>query len=308
MITIYHNNARSKDLKILEKPKEGVWVHVEDPTDDEISKLTEMFKLDDSLLQDALDPYESPRIEIEDSIIYVFTRYCETTNSQLSTIPMLFIYGGSFLITLTTEQFKQLPNFTDQKIEFLTTQKTKLLLSFLSEINMTYRRQLNRLSRTILGVRSQLNKASINNQDFVEMIDIEEDLNEILSSLIPQNVVMRSIMSGKFMKLYEEDKDLVEDISLGIIETIELTQSRLKNIRNIRDAYSTIMANNLNRVIKLMTTITIMISIPTVVSSLYGMNVALPEANEPWIFWAIVGFVTTMLVTILVLFKRAKWL
>ncbi len=307
MVAIYYNNARSRELKQIDEPRDGCWVHVEGADQSEIAELAAKLELDESLLSDALDPYESPRIEREDGVVYVYTRFCDTSPSSINTVPMLLVYGSSFLLTLTPEQFPNLRNFTEQRIEFLTTQKTKLLLMLLLEFNTSYRRQLNRLSRTILRVRSQLNKASINNKDFVDMIDIEEDLNEILAALVPQNVVMRSLLSGKFIKLFEEDKDLVEDISLGISETVELTNSRLKNIRGIREAYSTSTANNLNRVFKLMTSITILMGIFTLITGIYSMNIKLPAAQNPQAFWIILGAITILVGWAAWLFKRNKW-
>jgi magnesium transporter len=112
-------------------------------------------------------------------------------------------------------------------------------------------------------------------------------LNEYLTSLQSQAVVFRNLLSGKFLPLYEDDEDLIEDLSLGTTELIDLIKSRLKTISNIRDAYSTIMANNLNRIFKHLTSIGIFMVIPTVTASLYGMNLALPVATHPNAFWYI---------------------
>ncbi len=307
MVRIYYNNARARTLQLLDKEREGSFIWVETPTEHELEHLAERFNLELDLLRDAIDPNESPRVEREGGKTYIFTRYCLVNNGKIATAPFLIIYAEKWLIAITNQPFGGISLFTDQKIEFLTTQKAKLLLQLLTQVNLTYTRQINIVSKQIWRIRSQLSKQQISNRHFIEFIDIEETLNDFVSSLVPMNGMFRALLSSTSIRFYEDDRDLIEDLTLGTNELIELAKSRLKTITNIREAYSTIMANNLNRVIKLMTALTILITIPNIVTGAFGMNVAVPIAHWPWAFWSIMGLMAAFIGLVAWLFKRNHW-
>lgn len=307
MVQIYYRHIRSERLKTLSSAKIGSWVNALAPTESELRELAETYGLDHGLLLDGIDLHESPRIESDDGSTYIFTRFCYSENDRIATSPLLIVYGRQHIITVSPKAFAGLSHLTGGKIPLVTTQKTKLLLRILDEVRFSYERHLNTLSKTIFQIRSQLKKEAISNQDFVTFIDIEETLGDFLSGLVPTASLMRNLLSGRYFKLYEEDEDLIEDLSLGTSELIDLTKSRLATIVNIREAYSTIMANNLNRIFKLLTSITILMTIPTIITSVYSMNVATPFMHSPIAFWIITAFILVLVAVAAWLFKRNKW-
>jgi magnesium transporter len=307
MIQIYYRHIRSERLKTLETAKLGSWINVVNPSNDELKNLAETYQLDEGLLKDGTDLNESPRVEIEDGETYIYTRFCFASDGRIQTAPILIVYSKLHLITVSTRKFDRLANLTDGRVPFFTTQKTKLLLQILSEVRTSYTSQLNTISKTIYQIRGGLRKERIENKDIIGFIDIEETLNDFLSSLVPTGSIFRSLLSGRYFKLYEEDEELIEDLSLGITELIDLTKSRLNTIVNIREAYSTIMANNLNRIFKRLTSITILMTVPMVVSSIYGMNVALPFMEEPWAFSMVMGVTALAMGITILVFRRNKW-
>ncbi len=308
MRTIYYSNARNPAIQLLEEPKSGSWIHIVQPTDEELEQLATEFKLDLDLLHDAIDLYESPRVEVEDKNVYVFTRYCFPVGADIATEPLLLIHTPDHLITIARTESSVLLNLTSGATPIITTQRTKTFLQILVEVNLSYQRHIHRISRQILSIRSQLRKATINNQVFVDMIDIEEDLNEVVSALEAQGVVLRTLLNGRYLRLYEEDRDLIEDLSLGTGELIGLSKSRLLTISNTREAYSTIMANTLNKTFRLLTSIGIFLTVPMIIASLYGMNVALPFENDVHAFWYISIVGTVLTVFIVWLFRKLNWL
>lgn len=308
MVTIYYSNTRSQQLAELDSAKVGAWVHVVKPSLEELESLAEQFKLEYDLLSDAMDLYESPRIERDGHNVYLYTRYCFPEGADISTEPMLLIHTNDHLITIMRDPHPLLDNLLSSARQLITTQRTKTFLQILVAINSTYERHFNRIGRRVLGIRGQLRKTSIKNEDFIEFIDLEEDLNEALSALQAQAVVLRSLLSGKFVRLYEDDKDLTEDLSLGTQQLIELAGTRLKTISNTREAYSTIMANTLNKTFKKLTSISIFMTIPTITAGLYGMNLRLPLAHNPYAFWYILAIVMSATAATIWLFKRLKWL
>ncbi len=306
MIKIYQKTISDRKLRTIRKFKAGSWIYVEDPHEKEIKKLTQNFSFAPDLIKDALDPHEVPRLEIEKEIVYIFTRVPYQENGKVTTTPLLIAISHHFLATICLKKPAFLEKFTSEKINFFTTQKTRLFLQFFAEINQIYNNFLTNINRDVRGISIQLEK--IDNKDVVQFVSFGIILNDFLAALAPTNSLLQNLLSGKFLKLYEKDKDLIEDLSLGTEQLIKRCEADLKNIVNIREAYSTILTNNLNRVIKLLTALTIILTIPTIIASIYGMNVRLPLMDSPFVFiWIIVITFLFSLIVLLILFKK-RWL
>lgn len=305
MIQIYFSNRNAK-ISELDKPRNGCLVYIESPTEDELLELEAAHGLDIDLLRDGLDPNEAPRIDTWADRTYIFTRFVLPESEKHTTSPVLIIYYLTMVYVISREPFSALQNIV-RKSGVATTKRAQLLLQILNQINAGYKARINSVAKRMWSVRSQLNKAQIDNKDFISFIDMEEDLNDFLSALEPMNTQLNYLLTGKYIKLYEDDKDLMEDLELGSHELISLANSQLKTIRNIREAYSTITANNLNKVFKLMTSITILMGIFTLITGIYSMNIALPAAHNPNAFWIIIGITTTLITVVSIMFKKKRW-
>ncbi|MDB5186128.1 MAG: mg2 transporter protein CorA family protein magnesium transporter [Candidatus Saccharibacteria bacterium] len=307
-MNIYYSTARAPELKTIESLRTGAWIHVEAPNAEELQRLSEDFNLDIDLLNDAVDPYEAPRIEQEDDTVYVFTRYCYPENGVNATEPLLIIYRDDCLITIVRAQTNILKRLQNGQRPVITTQKTKTLLQIIEEVNETYTRYLNVTTRQVLRARTQLRGKNISNEQLLQFVDLEDDLNEMLSALQPQASMLRNLLNGKFIRLYEQDKDLIEDLSLGTAELIELAKSRVKTIVNIRQAYDAIATNELNKTFRRLTSISIFLMIPTIVSGIFGMNVPLPLQEHPYAFWFVIAFIVLACASTVLVFRRKRWL
>ncbi len=308
MITYYHSTARSRALSIITEPKAGSWCHVVEPTHHELDQLAKELKLDRDLLSDATDVFEVPRVEISGDATYVFARYCHPEGQEIATEPLLIIYTSSNIITVMRSRDRVLDQILDGTVEILTTQKTKTFLHILEQINRSYRLQLNIVSKQILRMRAQLRQSRINSVEIVKFIELEEDLNEFLAALQPQALVLNALETGRYMRLYEDDRDLVEDIMLNTSELIELSKSRVKTVANIRQAYDVIATTNLNKTFRRLTSIAIFLTIPTIVGGLFGMNVALPYQEAPYAFPMVLGIIGTLMTMTIIYFKKLDWL
>lgn len=305
MVQIYFSNKITK-LEALEKPKTGCLVYIENPSHHELHEIAEEHGLDVDLLKDGLDPNEAPRIDEYSGRTYIYTRFVLEESEKQTTSPVLIIFGLNMVYVISRKPFIALQNLL-AKDGVTTSKRAQVLLQILNEINAGYKARINSVAKRMWAVRSQLNKMQIDNEDFIHFIDMEEDLNDFLSALEPMNTQLNHLLTGKFIKLYEDDKDLMEDLELGSHELISLASSQLKTIRNIREAYSTITANNLNRVFKLMTGITILMGIFTMVTGIYSMNILLPYGHNPNAFWIVIGVTITLIGLAAVYFKKNKW-
>ena len=307
METIYYKNIRDKDLGKIVSPKRGCWIRVVEPDKAELEKLEKKYNLDSALLADGIDLYEAPRIEHEDGNLYIYVRYCRPTGEYTSTLPLLIVVTPEYILTVSRTESLPIQTLLE-KGDVVTTQKLKLVLQILEQVNKGYRTHLNGVTKKIISTRARLQNTHVNNDDILNFIDVEEDLNEFLAALQPYGILLHSLLNGKYMKLHDEDEDLIEDLQLSTNELIELTKSRLKTIQNIREAYNTIATNNLNKVFKRLTSIAIFLAIPTIFGGFYGMNVALPFEDSPYAFWFVIWLTAMTIFGFVTYFKSKKWL
>lgn len=307
MIKYFYKSLRSQTLSEADDYKRGSWVYVEDPSEREIDLIVDKFNLERSIIEDALDENEMPRLEKEGDISYIFVRFVmKNEENELVTMPLLFIFGSELLMTVSLVRLPSLSMFVQGKIEFATTQRAKLVLQILQQIGEHYDAYITATSKQIKLIRAHLKGHEIGNQDFIDFVTIEDELNEFLSALIPTNATLRRLMLGRYMPLFEEDQDIVEDLLLNNEQSVEACNSNMKSISNIREAYSSISANNLNRTIKVLTIATVMIAIPNLFYSMYGMNVDLPWQHEPWFYWTLMAFTVGLVLAVAYIARRKK--
>lgn len=307
MITYYYKNIRSKNLSTLDEYKPGAWVCVENPSEDEVEALVKRFKLDPGHMEDAMDADEMPRLEREGDLTYIFVRYAYTNDDlELTTSPLLFVVGPDILITVALGTLPRLQRFTSGKIDFSTTQRTKLVLQILDQIVDQYEVFINNISRQIKLIRTRLRSHDVANQDFIDFVLIEDELNEFLSAMLPTTAILRRLMLGRHIPLFEEDQELIEDLLLNNEQSIEGCRSNVKSIINIREAYSTIASNNLNRSMKILTAATVIIALPNVLFGMFGMNVDLPSQDAPWAYGVIVLLAVVLTLTIFVVGRTKR--
>lgn len=308
MLTVYHSSARSRQLQAIDKPRAGSWTSLVAPTEAELVRLAEEAGLDIGLLHDAIDIYESPRIETDEGNVYIYTRYCYPAGKEIATEPLLIIYTPSQIITIMRIDSGVLNRFWTGGVEVLTTQKTKTLMLILEEVSRSYRIEINKVSKRTLQIRGQMRQAELTGRDFVSIIEIEEDLNEFLTALQPQATVFNVLLNSRYIRLYDDDKDMIEDLRLGADELIELAKSRARALANIRQAYDTIATTNLNQTFKRLTSIAIFFSIPTIIGGLWGMNVVVPLEKNTHAFAIVLALIALLMSLAIYVFHRKRWL
>lgn len=289
MIRYFYRTQRSPSLSEVFEYRRGAWVHAEDLSADEIVELSGRFKLETGLLEDALDEDEQPRLEREGGANYIFVRFAyKRSSGEIDTAPLLIIVGRDFVITVTKIHLPVLDVLLRGRIAFATSRRAKLVLLILSHMSDQYDVFINQTSRQIKGVRSRLRGKGITNKELVDFVTIEDELNEFLASLQPTNATLRRLLVGKYLPLQEEDQDIVEDLLLNNEQSIEASKANLKSISNIRDAYSAISANNLNRTIEILTVATVVLAVPNLFYALFGTNVKIPFEHTTYGFWIVI--------------------
>ena len=308
MITIYYSRARERALQKLDQPRAGSWISVTSPTEKDLDMLSDTYGLDRDTLEDAVDIYEAPRIETYQGAVYLFTRYCHPEGAEIATEPLLIVYTSDYIFTVSRIETTILDRLIRDQLEFVTTQKTKTVLWMLDEINKSYEKHLTKVARRVLQLRAELRQSRLSAKEFVRIIELEEDLNEFLSALQPQSLLFNSLLGGKYLRLYEDDRDMIEDIERSTGELIGQVQGRLRTLVNMRQAYDAIATTNLNATFKRLTSIAIFLTIPTIVGGLWGMNVAVPFADYKYAFGLVIVIVLGLSALAVLIFRKNKWL
>lgn len=280
-------NYRPKIAK-NKKLQPGSWIRCEKPTEDELAQLV-AFGIDNDILLDALDPHEVPRIETEGDWTYFITRLPDTDDEFNDfTTPMLFAMGRENLITVSRDPLGRMWQPFIDKVQAPTTQRTKLFVLMVEAIIIEYQRRVASINKQMRALTSDI--TVLKPKSISTLVEYERKLNDYLDALIPTNTSVEKLLSGKLLKLYEDDRDLVEDLSIDLEQVIARCKSLLRTITNVRDSYRAVMDTRLNETIRILTVITLALTVPTALAGLYGMNVDLP-GNEasPMMFWLIVG-------------------
>ncbi len=307
MIKYYFKTLRGSSVQTLTKPKPGTWVHAEAPTAEEIETLVKHFHLESGMIEDALDENEMPRLETEGEQSYIFVRYAfKDDDGEMDTAPLLIVLDPEAVLTISPARLPAVDSLLRGRQGIATTQRAKLVLLVLASISDQYDVFINQTSRSIKAIRSRLRGHNITNQDLVDFVTIEDELNEFHSSLLPTNATLRRLLAGRQLPLFEEDEDIVEDLLLNNEQSIEAIRSNLKSIANIRDAYSAISANNLNRTLTILTVATILISVPGFAMGIYSLNIPLPFQHTNWIFWVIMGLNVSLMSLVIYIARKKK--
>jgi len=306
MIQYYYKTVRDEEFQAIPEPKEGCWIHVEEATSDDLSALALLLKLENTDLQDCLDKYEMPRVEKVQDTVLIFTRHPTEYETGLYTSTLAIILAPHYIATLSPGQSPLVHNFLLQRTKLSTLQQSKLLIALLLKITQDFNVHIRRVRNNVLTQEKEI--ISVDSEDITALTKNEEILNQYMSALGPLRSVLEAITSGKYTNLYEKDHNLLDDLLNAVKQSEDLCNISLKSIRSLRDSYQIIFTNNLHKTIKLLTALTILFNIPTMIASMYGMNVQLPFATHPLSFLYIIGATLGLVVVAVIYFQRKRWL
>ena len=208
------------------------------------------------------------------------------------TIPIGMINAPDCFLTISLKDTPILTNFKNNKIkEFYTFKKTRFALQILFEISMYYLRYLKQINKITNESERELHQ-SMKNKELYTFLSLEKSLVYFTTSLKSNKVVLDKILRFNYLKMYEEDKDLLEDVIIENTQAIEMAEVYTSILSGMMDAFASIISNNVNNAMKFLTSVTIILTLPTMVASFFGMNVALPFANNPY------AFIFTMLIAL----------
>lgn len=306
MITYYFRTIKDEEVKELTEPRTGVWVNVVNPDEEELVALTKTFSLNEDVIEDARDPYEVPRLERSQGATYFFTRYpLRGEQQENSTVPLLVIIGESFVITISPKELPLFKKMIAGEEEVYTTQKAKFFIKIMDTITHAFDRELLRLRKNVHKDRVRIQ--SIGTREIERLVQYENVLNNMIDALLPTNTGLQQITAGSYMQLFNEDVEEMQDLVIANGQVVNSARSVLKTIQNIRSSTEAIMTSKLNTSLSVLTVLTILLTVPLVIASLYGMNVELPFKDGQYTFYGILVFNVVVLAILVAIFKKKDW-
>lgn len=309
MIKIYNTNVETNVTSEQEEIKKGCWINMVSPSEKEIKKVCEETNISDDFIRYALDYEEKARIDIEDDgtilfIVDVPVMEKDQDAEIYTTMPVgLIVVRDDFFITVSLKKNKIITGLENSinKKKITTYKKSRFIFQFFYENASVFLRLLKQINKET-EVAENILKKTQKNRELLKLLSLEKSLVYFTTSLKSNEVVMEKTLRGKIIKLYEEDEDLLEDAIIENKQAIEMSKIYSDILNGTMDAYASIISNNLNGVMKMLTSITIILAIPTLVASLWGMNVPVPFQNNPW------GFLILIVGSIIVTGITIAWL
>lgn len=281
MISIYKSHTDTHDnLQQISKLEPGCWINLIDPTDEELIMVSQRTKVPLEILRAPLDDEETSRLEVDGDItsIIVDIPFIEVDDSYLTydTYPLSIIHTKSDLITICLKDSKILNDFIDGKIKsFFTFKRSRFILQILYRIAAYYLIYLRQIDKKSVLIEKKLYK-SMKNKELILLLSLEKSLVYFSTSLKSNDITLEKMLKLDFIQKYEEDKDILEDVIIENKQAIEMANIYSNILSGTMDAFASVISNNLNIVMKFLASITIVMSIPNIISGIFGMNLNNP--------------------------------
>jgi magnesium transporter len=292
-------------------PGPGCWLHVDAPADPDLAAVRD-FGVPASLLSHVGDPDERPRVEREGPCVLVVLqvprRRREPDGAPFVTAPFSVFVLPQGVVTVTNEPFDLLQPLLDGTVPGLTPDRgVGLLLRIFWQVADAYLAAVREINRSVERLEDEL-KRSIRNEEVLGLLDYQKSLTYFATAMAENEMVLERLERTTALELDAVDRDLLEDLRIEVRQAIEMVGIADDILSQMMDAFASIVSNNLNAVMKVLTSVTILVAVPSLLASLYGMNVALPGAASPLAFAGLLLACIAIAAALFVYFRRRKWL
>lgn len=309
MIAYWAKRTSGEDFEQLRTPLEdaGVWVNGTTLSDGELALIIKENKLNANIVYDVRDRDELPRVEYSNDISYVFLRVPHLSRTgRVSTLPMLCVVKEQRFLTLSMGMGVKPAMVALSTLPITTEHTATLLLGTMAASVAAFENVILHTARSISDTANRLRSHEITNRDFVHFVTVEANLHHSRMSLDSTLAMAHRLRENKRQLFDEDGVEALDDIMLHIEQLLVSTKGLLEMVSSIRNAYSTIANNSLNKRMKLLTVFTVLIALPNVFYGMYGMNVELPFQDEAWAYGAIAGFTVILILSVYIIAKKMR--
>ena len=298
MIKIY--KTEESIVNEIEKVEDGCWINMVTPTMEECINISEQFDIDIADVRAALDDEESSRVDLEDGYTLILVD---------TTIPLGIILADGVIITVCSEETPVLQAFEKRRVrDFSTKKKMRFVYQILYRATSVYQNYLRVIDKRRREIEERISDDT-EDKDLIDLHELESNLVYFATSLRANGVVLDRLTRYERLKQFPEDREILEDVIVENKQAIEMTAIYRDIINGTRELLSTIIDNRLNNVMKYLTSITLVMAIPTVISGIYGMNVSgkwMPLSQTPYGFYIVCGIMVLICVIVLLILRKRK--
>lgn len=312
-MVVYLKRENGK-LTTLTAPEPGCWIHVYGPFGNEATqKLSETLSIDIDFITDSLDIDERSRYETDEGKDLIVLR-TPVENEGISdiealylTIPIGIIRTPDYVVTISAYHNPVIEYFihTPPK-NFDPSNQEKFILSLFEKNVLKYSEFLRQINNKRYAFEKALYHSS-RNEDLFKLLNIQKSLVYFVTSLRSNDLLLMKIQRSNFLRLQEDDLDMLRDLVVDNQQALEMSEMYSNILNGTMDAFASIISNNLNEVMKRLTSVTIILTVPMLIASLYGMNVQLPVQDNPYAFIIVFSICILCSVLISIYFIRRRW-
>jgi magnesium transporter len=309
MITIYRSSAQG--LEQLPAVADGCWIDAVDPPQDEVARL-QGYGLPAEFVTYALDLDERPRTERDEGYTLIILRvpYAQGAAADVpyTTVPLTIIFNERILVTICRMQENLAQLLLSQHLHGMSTaKKNRFVLMIFLSVAGRFLRHLREINQAVDRVEDRLER-SLHNREVLELLKYQKSLTFFTTALRSNELMLERLQRGQLFQAFPDDAELLDDVLTENEQAIEMTSISSDILSQMMDAFASIISNNLNVVMKFLAAITVVLTIPTLIASLYGMNVPLPGAGHPLAFVVVAAGSLLAASVVLFYFWRKDWL
>ena len=291
----------------LDTIQDGCWVNLTYPSEDELNTVAATLAVEPNFLRAALDEEETSRIDTEDgqTLLIIDVPAVEKDDAVVySTLPLGIIVTEKHIITVCLKESSIIRDFQDGLVRNAETQKrTRLMVYILLRVAKRFLQYLKQIDKIYSYMERQLYKSQ-RNKELIQLLDLEKSLVYFNTSLKANEVTLEKILRGRIITLYEEDHDLLEDVLIEVRKAIEMASVYSSIISGMMDAFASVISNNLNVIMKVLSSITILLAIPNIIFGFYGMNITTGLPMDHFWWFPLAVTVVVICVAAVILKKR----
>ncbi len=283
-----HKSVDGK-LKRLDRPVSGAWINLEMPAHEELERARKFVNIPDDVISSLKDLDELSRTEEYDDFILIIFRMAYKSEKEgkveYTTIPFGILIYANYLVTISFFENETISSFKSNGVH--TSKKIRATLKLMLQASKTYLRYLKEISRKNQAIQKALEK-SLKNEELTQLLTLENSLVFFSTSLRSNSILIEKLTNRNVFNQFEEDRDLLEDVMIENKQALEVTKIYSDILSGTMNAFASIISNNLNIVMKTLTSVTILLMIPTLIASIYGMNIPVPFEDSPDAFLIVI--------------------
>jgi magnesium transporter len=290
----------SEELNSPQYKKLNTWIDARSVTREDIRILEEEYNVQQEHILDILDQDELSRIEKDDDYTLIILRlpvFAPTNEVSYFTIPLGIIMYPNMVITICWTDCEVLKDISSNRIRSISLNDfPAFAIRILSRSDTTFLRYLKEINRRASTIQGEL-ELSVKNNELIQLLNLEKSLVYFTTSLKSNQLLLEKLTKTRLIYLDEEDKDWLEDVTIDNRQAIEMADTYRNILQGTTEAFASVISNNLNIVMKRLTVISLILMVPTFITSFFGMNVKLPFESSGWlgvIIISIVCLISTM--------------